>query len=442
MRQLRGAARIALALLIVAGTLELGSCRTAPEQAGPQPGVILIDFDLDHQPTPGWRITGTDIGLPADTKLNAPFGAGPFSTDGNRAYFLTSCGVEPHCADPSPGWVYGIDLRTGSSLFEPVELDGFGLTGSCYQNGPATAVCHSRPRRADDTQGELWLLDLERGAITHTGSTDLALRDTDDKLFGFNQVGEYLVLTKPGVGAHGLGADGRPSWFIPGSGTLIGWPSTVLTQIPNPDDPTYRIFSVADGAELTPDPPEGVTLRRATAYPDGFAYQYEGSGEIGVLFYDARGILQKRQTLSGYSLLDDVGFPIVLDENVFRVFSVAGEQLAEIPAEAALSATPQFHLLGDQLLLKFGNYSSGDWQRWDLTTGTLVGNCEMSLHPLVGSDGRIALVADGNDVVATDLSSCQPLWRLTAGSYHQIRQIGRTLLNLGANEIVALRPRD
>jgi hypothetical protein len=100
-------------------------------------------FRLDRLPVPGWRLSAADIGLPHDVPVDKPF-----ASSGGRGYFVAHCDI--WCDDR--GWVYGVDLRTGARLFDPVELDGFrgGFDGECYQSGPSTALCITDEDREHD----------------------------------------------------------------------------------------------------------------------------------------------------------------------------------------------------------------------------------------------------------------------------------------------------
>ncbi|MEE6169200.1 MULTISPECIES: hypothetical protein [unclassified Mycolicibacterium] len=420
---------VALAVVVAIVAVVLWT-RRGDDEAAPTPQ--LIGFSLDRTPVDGWRITSADVGLPDDVSIGKPFGS-----SGDRAYFLTECGSR--CGG---GFVYGIDLRTGARLFPPVLLDRPD-DHTCHLNAPSAAICLSGKR--------VWVVDLEHGSVTHSGDTDLQ----EDGIAGPNvrPVGNprgetRLVATVPGKGVYGLGAKAELTWFVPGSGQLVLSPPTVTdaapltlaTQIPTPDDPHYRVFSVVDGTVKTPKPPDGATLRRAVAYPGGFAYQYETGNTAGVLFYNTAGRLQAQHQLKGYNLLDNTVAPIVLDQPIFRVYAPDGQQRLELPAADALYRAPQFRVVGNNLYVQSGQA----WQQWNLQTGQAGATCPLDLTHFVGSDGRIVMSEEYHgytrDIVAVDTANCQERWRITLdGRDDVVEQVGTSLIHRTAHELAALR---
>lgn len=425
--------------------------RAGPEEPAPTPQ--LIGFSLQNQPAKGWRVSAADIGLPDEIPVGKPFGS-----SGDRAYFLADCDLS--CGDGYRGWVYGIDLRTGTRLFDPILLEGLHVRfdGNCHLNGEHTAVCltdadttHGQPRR-------VWVLDLARGQVTHTGETDLHVQG-----YGTEPVAEAignplgqtrLVATVSGTGVYGIGATGERTWFVPGSGQLAvpelsaadDAPLTLATQIPTPEDPTYRVFSVIDGTERTPTPPPGTTLRRAAVYPGGFAYQYEAQKVAGVLFYNASGDLLAQQELTGYNLLDATTVPIVLDRSVVRVYSRDGRQNIEFAGAAVDYRNARFRVIGGDLYVRQGEEGGLDetWQQWSLDSGRPGSRCQVDFTHFVGSDGRIVLstlyFGSGDDIVATDLSTCQHMWRIPVpGGRGVVEQVGTALIARTPAELIELR---
>lgn len=446
-----GLVAAAVVVVVAVAAVVLWVRRHEPEPPAPTPQ--LIGFSLEREPVPGWRVTPAEIGLPDEIPVGKPFGSA-----GERAYFLTDCDLS--CGDGYRGWVYGIDLRTGTKLFDPILLEGMhgGFYGNCYLNGEHTAVCltdedtiHHKPRR-------LWVLDLARGEITHTGETDLHIRgyDTEPVVEAIgNPWGQTrLVARALGTGVYGIGATGERTWFVPGSGQLDvptltvsdDAPLTLATQIPTPEDPTYRVFSLIDGTERTPTPPPGTTLRRAAVYPGGFAYQYEAHDVAGVLFYNTAGELQAQQELKGYNLLDATTVPIVLDRSVVRVYSRDGRPVIEFPGAAVDYRNPKFHVIGNDLYAWLGGKGWEDetWQQWSLDSGDPGTRCQVDFTHYVGSDGRIILstayYGSGDDIVATDLSTCQHMWRMPVpGRRGVVEQVGTALIVRSPAELMGLR---
>lgn len=420
---------VALAVVVTIVAVVLWT-RHGDDEAAPTPQ--LIGFSLDRQPVDRWRITSADIGLPDDVSIGKPFGS-----SGDRAYFVAECGSR--CGG---GFVYGIDLRTGARLFTPVLLDRPD-DHTCRLNGPSAAICL--------TGTHVWVVDLDHGSVTHSGDTDLqqdGVTGPNVRPVGNPRGETRLVATVPGKGVYGLGAKAELTWFVPGSGQLALSPPTVTdaapltlaTQIPTPDDPRYRVFSVIDGTEKTPTPPDGTTLRRAVVYPGGFAYQYEAGDTAGVLLYNTAGRLLAQHQFKGYNLLDNVDGPIVLDQPVFRVYSSDGQQRLELPAADALYQAPQFRTVGHDLYVESGPA----WQQWNLETGQAGASCPLDFTHFVGSDGRILLSEEYHgyprDVVAVDTANCQERWRITQdGREDVVEQVGTSLIHRTAHELAALR---
>jgi hypothetical protein len=427
------------------------------------PQRVLIGFALDRMPVPGWRVTGSDLGLPADVPLGQAI-----SAVGDRAYFVTGCDddcIRKRCnftCDDSRGWLYGLDLRTGARLFKPVLLNGFRYHQwfhDCRQNGPSVAVCLNNEVPRQGQSGRVWIVDLERGKLTYSGKTDLWQDNVPGPGPYLQAVGNprgqtRLVAGVAGKGIYGVGPRAELTWFVPGSGHLVapvfsvddGSPPILATQLPTADDPRYRVFSVIDGTERTPTAPPGSTLKRAIVYTGGFAYQYEATGTVGVLFYDSAGRQVARRELKGYNLMEATPVPIVLDQPVFRVYAPDGREVATLPGAFAYHQAPMFWAMGDDLYLRSEENLTmyQTWQRWNLGTGRPGTTChrQAPLTFYVGSDGRIVLLKDeenGVAVVAVDLATCRALWRMPQPGLHSIEQLGSALVDRAPGELRSLR---
>jgi hypothetical protein len=417
-------------------------------------GPLLMGFPLDRMPVPGWRLTAADIGLPADASVGQPIAA-----IGDHAYFVTGC---ENCAAPR-GWLYGIDLKTGARLFNPLLLDGFHYDSwfhDCHQNGPSVAVCLDNAVPQDGKTGRVWVLDLARGTVTYSGKTDMWQHNVPGPGPQLQTVGNprgqtRLVASVAGKGVYGVGARAELTWFVPGSGHLVapvlapddGSAVTLATQIPTADDPKYRVFSLKDGTEKTPTPPPGTTLKRAIVYTGGFAYQYEAGNTVGVLFYDPAGHLLARRELKGYNLMEATAVPIVLDQPVFRVYAPDGREAATLPAAFAYHTAPMFWSMGNDLYLRSEENLTmlQGWQQFNLGTGRPGSTChrQVDLTSYRGSDGRIVLLDDQENqpvaVAAVDVASCQTLWRIMQPGANRIEQLGAALVDVSPGELVSLR---
>ena len=403
----------------------------------------LLSGPLTAPLQPGWRVTATTLGLPQDTYLGLP----PFATNGNRAYFVTNC------AQPCTGatWLYGIDTHTGRLLFEPVALPDFpGLAfGHCTGNGPNSALClTSRPER------RAWVVDLTRGAVSYTGSTNLSWLTGSEgspvvRPVGSSRGPSWAVADVRGKGVYGIGPHAELTWFVAGDGQYSTRPlgsregAPLSVELASTKNPAYRVFSAADGHELTPTPPKGAALKRAVVYPGGFAYQYEDDDSAGVLFYAADGRLRNRVPMSRYNLLDNVALPVVLDNNMFRLFQPDGNLIANIPVPN--NQPPLFRFAGQTAFLWIaGVEQRGEhWQSWNLAIDTKGATCNAHLSDYLGTDGHTLLttvnIYSGYTLIATDISTCQPLWRKDV-QYSRILQVGDGLIAYDGHQIVSLEP--
>ena len=454
---------VLVAELVIAAVVLARVRPPSADEDGTSAGPLRLGFSLDRMPVPGWRLTATDIGVPADVPVGEPV-----TTVGDRGYFVTGCDSDClnkrcnlRCDDPR-GWLYGIDLKTGARLFKPVLLDGFHFSAwfqDCRPNGPSVAVCvdNAVPSKG---KGRVWVVDLNRGAVTYSGATEIWQENVPGSGPRLEPVGNplgqtRLVATVAGKGVYGVGSRAQLTWFVPGSGQLVapkfaadnGSGLTLATQIPTADDPRYRVFSVIDGSEKTPIPPPGITLRRAITYAGGFAYQYEDGNVVGVMFYDPAGHLLARRELTSYNLVENTPMPVVLDQSVFRVYAPDGREVITLAASSVYHTAPMFPVLGNDLYLESPENLTAyqTWQQWNLDTGRPRSTCphQPAVSEYVGGNGHIGLFQDEEarpmSVAGVDVTTCQTLWRITQPALHRIKQVGGSLIDLSPSEMVLLR---
>ncbi|OBF86671.1 hypothetical protein A5791_20580 [Mycobacterium sp. 852002-51163_SCH5372311] len=400
-----------------------GTAPPAPPPTG-TPKELLVSFPLNRQPVPGWRVRATDIGLPP----HVPVGD-LFASSGQKAYFVTAHCDDGPCSNPM-GWVYGLDTGSGKRLFAPVALTGFyGGASDCYSNGPSVAVCLTEGYRKERPQ-LVWVIDLDRGAVTFTGRTELYPQEQYGPGPRIRAVGNYrgetrLVAAVKGKGVYGVGPQAELTWFVPGDGEVVLPnylrvgdipPLTVALQRRTASDrsgPKDRVFSVIDGKDLTPNPAAGITIDRAAVYNGGFAYHYQEGVSGGVLFYDTRGREVARQEVGFASPMQDAATPIFVVNPESRpewmVYTAGGKLLARIPGESVAS---EFQTIGTKLYVRRSLIGPDEsWQQWDLPTGRSGPTCKMHLGvAYVASDGNIILTQDTAKNVAIDASTCQTLW--------------------------------
>ncbi|WP_264894515.1 hypothetical protein [Mycobacterium kiyosense] len=420
------------------------------------PQELLVSFSLDRQPVAGWQVRPTDVGLPD----YAPIG-NLFASDGDRAYFLSEfhdndCG---NACRPPQAWVYGIDTTTGKKLFDPVVLPRWGVT--CYGNGPGVAVCLAeiKPPTAS-------VIDLVHGVLSFTGPTDVAVSafpGPEAHAVGTYLGQSWLVASVNGRGVYGVGSHGERTWFVPGTGYFNPTDARVADDIPAPvlavspsglNDVADRVFSPADGHEVTPAAPAGTSLTRAVVYNGGFAYAYrEGqTGQNGVMFYDVSGkvLAQRPMGPSTVKLLDNPAMPVVAVDGQWQVFTAVGKPVTEI---AAPEMVPILRMIGSKLYVQRGDVIDHAWQQWDLHTGQSGATCAgQNLEETapsgeyVASDGTTVIGKTGGVFVgqyaAMNRTTCQILWKTPADVRVNLWKVGTGLLQSDQthNAMTWLRP--
>jgi hypothetical protein len=418
------AAVIVVVALAVGGVLvwrfQHGGSQRAEAVIG-TPKNMLVSFSLQHPPVPGWRVTATDIGLPAGASIG-----GLIFSNGDKAYFQADDCAGGDCRHPVTGFVYGLNIRTGARLFNPVAMLGVSLANECHGNGPSMAVCLASDA---NNKSQAWVIDLDSGKVAYTGPTELPL-------VGIHEIGEHYGATRivdriestvsrvgPRTGVYGVGPHAERTWFVPGDGT-IGLPSYLaVNDLPSLTVASQggdygqrdRVFSVVDGKDLTPAAPAGASLDHATVYNGGFAYQFTQGANAGVLMYDNSGRLESVLQPERIHLMNNVAMPTVLRGNTWQVYTALGDLVLEIPATDVVAT---FKTIGTTLLVQKGNdvhhLEEYPWQQWDLLTGKPAGpDCKVDLGSYVGSDGHVVITQDEDlQLVAVDLTTCQTAWKL------------------------------
>lgn len=405
-----------------------------PGQAGSigTPPELLVGFPLNRQPVPkGWTLSTAEMGLPPQATVGDLF-----ARNGQIAYFVVGCSAKD-CGQAT-SWVYGVDTATGALPFPPVIIPGYWLTTACYGNGPGVALCLAQGKQPSEP-GTVWIIDLEHGKITFTGPSNLRRAGVgpEPRLqpVGAFYSDSWLVAGVEGQGIYGIGLEGELTWHIPGSNVLNSPQSASGEDIPapplavvgpnlaaDPSDTSYHVFSVADGRELTPQPPPGTSFDKAVVYNGGFAYEFSTGGQkSGVLFYDTNGTRVGRADGTLY-LLKSAETPAAFDQKnrQWRFFSSTGQPVLTVPATTEVT---NFRTIGTKLYIQTRERGPDEsWQQWDLRTGTAGPTCKAHLEPLdyVASDGTTAIWRDSYEVVrkAVDLSTCQTAWTAPIFGYY------------------------
>ncbi|MFN8068726.1 MAG: hypothetical protein U0R77_08065 [Mycolicibacterium insubricum] len=460
---------LTVVVLVVAGgvvALRWSGVLGPHEMAGGQPSVPeapigtpkdrLIGFALDRQPVPAWQVTQADIGLPPQ----APVG-NMFAALGDTAYFVAGagCSGDP-CVDPN-GWVYGLDIRTGKKVLDPVELKDFWGSSSddCHMNGPSVAVCVTPECDVSGCDGlkELaWVIDLARGEVTFTGEPGVHAGAPDRPDLPYLQAigsagGETrLVGAVKGKGIYGVGSKVEPTWFLPGSGDMPqsdsgrvndAAPVTVAVQYSDRSiGQGVRVFS-ADGKDLTPTPPEGFEVGSTVQiYPGGFAVEYQkDSRSAGVSLFDTEG-KEVVHLPEGQFLMPTNAMPVVRLGGEAQVFTAAGKPVVSTIAGYLYRA------IGTTLYVSVGTRR---WQSTDLLTGQRGPVCELDLDfAYVGSDGSTLIWHDMTNHVftAVDPQSCRTQWEIqdywATPAQTRLLKAGTGLLQVTADTITGLRAPD
>jgi hypothetical protein len=390
------------------------------------------------QPVAGWQTNVTDLGLPTPAggpeqsrivASNDPFGPRPVIGNlGDHAYFLAS---SP--ATPGPQWwVVGIDVRNGQRLFAPVRLGVTTGPPQCFVNGPANVLCLS-----GDSSHLAWVVDLQSGAVSYTGPTDLRLGYAT---LAVEQVGIYAVAKTDGQGIYGIGSRTETTWFVPGDGHIQATttprfeavPQALATQL-SADPRAYdmTVFSLSDGRVVKPEVDDGAHLETTEPYPGGFAAEvHVGPKPLGVQFFNDTGQRLDGRGVDG-SLTGSPGLPIVTSGGQSAIYSPDGHKLLNIPKGAT-------HLAGTTL---FVNENKSDafpmWRQYDLKTGAKGAACDFNMSNFLGTNGSVIVFEVANPQAGLlakgrDLATCDTVWTLPSrvDSAGRVWRVNATLVRL------------
>jgi hypothetical protein len=421
-----------------------------------RPPQTLLSAAVRVQPVPGWRTSLADLGVPASPPAgdpsriatdNDPFESRPLiGYIDDRAYFLANGPAIP----TKQWWLIGIDARSGRPLFAPVALDVGSAAPECRLNGPAMVLCLRDDGDIRNTVdgGIAWVVDVNRGAVTFTGPTDLR---TYPGPLNVVQVGIYTVAESMNKGVYGVGPNAETTWFVPGDGSVDqkhidygdGAAPTIATQTTSGRGSLGKVvFSLTDGRVVSPALQENAQQRTTVVYAGGFASDVAVGQDLSeVQLFNDSGERTTQRSIDG-SLTNRVkntgpGIPIVSlrGKDRWAVFAPDGGKLLEESGDAPEDTL----LIGQRLLVR--DYSDSvtiRWKQFDLQTGEQGKTCEHSMgYPYLGTDGTAAVFGDGNANIglvtkARDLATCDTLWTITspAGSFRDVWRINTTLVQL------------
>ena len=403
------------------------------------PEQFLLDIPLRRKPVPGWTHNAVDLGM----RSGAGIRYSPIGNDENRGIFLANSARE--------WWVFGVDVADGSRLFEPVWLGPHDdaeaiMASACFLNGPTMAVC-LRDDADAQRRNHAWVIDTRTGRLVYDGATGLTWkRDVGDPYV--ERVGQYLVATVNGVGVYGVGQQAELTWHVPGTGSMtfplddeldVAAPVVaVQSRLRGPD----VVFSLTDGAVVTPQLAPGESVQRAVAYPGGFAAELRSgsSATVGIAFFDNDGRARSRvvgaaQLRSGSDIL-----PVIQTDTDDRVLTIAGKPLLELSKSVLY---PRTRLAGTTLLISTDE-ERRTWRQFELGTGHEGAVCDREElgYGYIGS-GEDVVVTSGSRSPAegVDLATCETLWALpgsTRTSTTEVWRVHTTLVHRVGDRLSAL----
>jgi hypothetical protein len=407
------------------------------------PPQTLLTSSMRVQPVPGWKARINDLGLPDQSRIatsDDPIWSSPFiGYLDNRGYFLATSPGTPD----KQWWMVGVDAHSGGRLFAPVRLDAGAGTPKCFLNGPNTVLCLVDNVHDGVAQpSTAWVIDARTGTVSFTGPTDLFTSPGELRV---QQVGIYALAGTADKGVYGVGPDAEPTWFVPGRGTVSARPLAgtdaaplvLATQSTGQGSDRMIVFSIIDGAVITPQVAHGEQPLSAAVYPGGFAVEVAAaerqSASGGVEFFDAKGERLGRADVSGSLSTLGTDLPTMESNPQSTVFGASGAKLAEIPGSNTGGSSL---LVGSRL---FVEVSDGEtrWQQYDLSTGVQGKSCAPYMGAYVGSDGTTGILESGNPNIglvttAMDLATCDTLWTLKSpiGSFRDVWRVNTTLVQL------------
>ncbi|AIY47814.2 hypothetical protein [Mycolicibacterium fortuitum] len=433
-----------------AGRSTNGSVPTFQREDWQPPPQVVLASTMRERPMPGWRATGTDLGLP-DTTIFAESDRNPGSTTpfvgsvNNNAYFLASSPGSPDRQQ----WLVGLDVDTGERLFHPVKIDAGQNFLKCFLNGPETVLCLADDVQDGNAEGMAWVVDAKSGDIMFNGPSQLHATPVSN--IAVQQVGIYAVAEVRDKGVYGVGPHAETTWFVPGATKVkpAKWPADfvppALAVAQNSAMSSNRvvIFSLIDGKVITPHiSGEGNPLT-AVVYPGGLAVEAatdtNSSIPDTVVFLDDAGNYISETNSSGDLTLLSMTLPMLKSSPSYTIFGGNGADLLELPG-AGLG--PDSVLIGHRVYVPESNWEGPvkvrRWRQFDLTTGGEGNTCRSNMSHYVANDGHVGVFETGrNDAVgatsfAMDLATCEKLWTIPVNpdSFHRLWHISGDLVEL------------
>ncbi|WP_155924866.1 hypothetical protein [Mycolicibacterium sp. CBMA 234] len=386
---------------------------------------------LVRQPTPGWRTSIADLGLPADARINAGKTSWEYpiiKTTSSRTYLLARTP-----GPPEQWWLAGIDGTSGRPLFPAVPMGKTREEPRCFPNG-ADVVCISDPTGAPSTA---WVIDGQSGALIYTGPTELRL-DIGAQL-SVDRTPNYLVAMEKGLGAYGVGRRAEKTWYVPGFGNGLG---SIADDIAfggkGPGD--VVMFSVKDGRQWSPRFPSDAVFTNCDFFEGGFAGEFDsGSSHRFVQLFDATGNPINDRRIKGRlvgvtgNLVEVLGL-----DHVLSIYDTHGRKVLEMPSDSPRNT----YLTGTRLWISDETDSVHYvYRAHDIPSGAIGKPCPLDFSDYLGTDGAVTVRAPrGSEEAASgqplaqayDLTTCELAWTIPRprGSLGTVERLGDTLVRL------------
>lgn len=436
----------AVVLVVATGLYVVHRIRTEDDDDNRRaslPTQNLLSSSMRVQPVPGWRASAAGLGLPDGSIIAAADRAQTAFAGslGDRGYFVAG---GSGTASPQ-WWLIGFDVRDGHRLFAPVQLSTTAKQPECFLNGPTTLLC-----LYDDAQtATAWVIDAQTGSVSFTGPTELRLRPPTRNV---KQVGIFAIAETDDEGVYGVGPKADTTWFVPGDGavstTLIpnvdAGPQTLAAQTTaGQRSATQVVFSLADGAVITPELDENARTLRAVVYPGGFAVELTGhrngsstATPDGIAFFNESGKRVGGMETAGELAINSPSLPIIVSSPESTVFTADGRAIAQIPDFDVRSGA---RVVGTQLFIDESDSPSFPrWQQFDLLTSEKGKACEVDMGwRYLGTDGSVGVFRvlnpdAGLAAKAVNLTTCETVWTLPAEvrSSATVVRVNNTLVQL------------
>ncbi|GAA2415217.1 hypothetical protein A7G45_06990 [Mycolicibacterium llatzerense] len=429
------AAAIATVLAVVIGSgiwwWFLGGAESWARSKWTPPRQDLLS-PLRSQPVPGWRTSISDLGLPADARINAGKDSWEYptiKTTSHRTYLLASTP-----GPPEQWWLAGMDSTIGRPLFPAVPLGETRQIPRCFPNG-TDVVCISDHVVEPSTA---WVIDGNTGALTYTGPTDL--RYANGAQPQAERTPNYLVAMDKGRGAYGVGAHAEKTWHVALIGDHLGPMSDDIAIGGTHDNPPNDtvMFSVKDGRQWTPQLPADAYMSNWNFFEGGFAGQFSTKADNEfVQLFNAEGKPLSDKRIQGHLTGVPGNLVTVVGRNAMSVHDLRGVKLLEIPGNAYRDT----YLIGSTLWV---NDSASDappaYRPYDMRSGATGAPCAFDFFRTVGTDGKVIVRAPHDRTSpdwkllaqAYDLTTCEVAWSIPRppGSLGTVTRLGDTLVRL------------